>query len=67
MTKDASFVIDFKETITREELVELIDHALACVCGLPNTEDINFLREGISEPLTLLHNTLYYAKRNDEI
>lgn len=66
MTQDAKkFIVDFTDEITREELVEMIDHALASICMLPNDdESINLRKSAISAPLVFLHNLLYNLKNN---
>lgn len=60
------FIVDFTNEFTREDLVEMIDHALATICMLPDDDDWNMYKADIINPLTLLHQFFYYQKRDEE-
>lgn len=65
MAKDANqFIVDFTDEFTREELVEMIDHALAALCLLPDGLENSIHKRVIAEPLTCLHYFFYNHKNN---
>lgn len=67
MEKDAKrFVVDLTNEITREELVGLIDHAIACVMMLPDISEVDTFKKDIANPLTLLHQFFYYARMDEK-
>lgn len=66
MAKDVkSFVVDLTNDISREELVGMIDHALASILMLPEVDGVNIHRHDIAQPLTLLHQVFYREKKTE--
>lgn len=67
MEKDAKrFVVDLTNEVTQEDLVEMIDHAIACVMMLPDIGEVDTFKKDIANPLTLLHQFSYCAKMDEK-
>lgn len=68
MVQDAKkkFIVDFSnEIFTRDELVEMIDHAIASLVMMTDTDSIEYHRADVATPLTLLHQFFYLQKRDE--
>lgn len=66
MENQEKFIVYFSNAFTRDEIIESINHSLACILAAKNFADFELFREEIADPLITLHQFFFYQKQGEK-